>query len=39
MLKTPPANAKDASSIPGLGKIPHATGQLNPCTTTPDPMF
>ena len=29
----------DMGSIPGLGtKMPHATGQLHPCTTTRDPV-
>ena len=23
----------------GSGKIPHATGQLNPCATTVEPVF
>ena len=35
MVKNPPSNAGDTGSIPGPGtKIPHATGQLSPCTTT-----
>ena len=35
MVKNPPSNAEDPGSIPGRGtKIPHATGQLSPCTTT-----
>ena len=30
VLKNPPSNARDVSSIPGLGtKIPYATGQLS----------
>ena len=36
MVKNPLANGGDSGSIPGLGtKIPHATGQLSPCTKTP----
>ena len=36
VVKNPPSNAGDTSSIPGQGtKIPHATGQLSlPATTT-----
>ena len=35
MVKSPPSKAGDEGSIPGLGtKIPHATEQLNPYTTT-----
>ena len=35
MVKNPPSNAGDVDSIPGQGpKIPHAVGQLSPCTTT-----
>ena len=35
VVKNPPSNAGDMGSIPGGGtKIPHATGQLSPCTTT-----
>ena len=35
MVENPPSNAGDVGSIPGLGtKIPHAVGQLSPCTTT-----
>ena len=38
VVKHPPPNAGDASSIPGWGtKIPHATGQLSPCTATTEP--
>ena len=34
-LKNPPSNAGDTGSIPGQGTtMPHATGQLNPRTTT-----
>ena len=33
MVKNPPSNAREAGSIPGQGtKIPHAVGQLSPCT-------
>ena len=45
MVKNPPSNAGDAGLIPGGGgkgggltKIPHATGQLSPCATTPELM-
>ena len=35
VVKNPPSNAGDASLIPGQGtRIPHAAGQLSPCTTT-----
>ena len=35
VVKNPPANAGDMSSILGMGtKIPHATGQLSLCATT-----
>ena len=35
VVKTPPCNAGNAHSIPGWGsKIPHAEGQLSPCSTT-----
>ena len=35
VVKNPPYKAGDAGSIPGQGtKIPHATGQLSPCTST-----
>jgi len=34
VFKNPPCNAGDMGSIPGVGtKIPHASGQLNPCDT------
>ena len=34
IVKNPPANAGDTSSIPGPGtKTPHALGQLSPCAT------
>ena len=33
--KNSPSNARDLNEIPGLGtKIPRASGQLSPCTTT-----
>ena len=39
MVKNLPSNAGDAGSIPGRGtKIPHATGQLNPCAATTEPV-
>ena len=35
VVKNPLSNAGDEGSIPGWGiKIPHAAGQLSPCTTT-----
>ena len=35
VVKNPPSNAGDESSIPGREtKIPHATGQLSPCAAT-----
>ena len=38
VVKNLPCNTGDAGSIPSRGtKIPHAMGQLNPCTTTRDP--
>ena len=38
VVKNPPANAGDMGSIPGPGtKIPHVTGQMNPCATTIEP--
>ena len=40
VVKNMPANTGDMSSVPGLGtKIPHATEQLRPCTTTSEPMM
>ena len=40
MVKNPPSNAGDTSSIPGGGiKIPHAAGQLSPCATTTELAF
>jgi len=39
VVKNLPCNAGDLGSIPGGGiKIPHAVGQLNPCTETTEPM-
>ena len=39
VVKNVPSNAGDVGSIPGWGtKIPHATGQLSPCTTTREPV-
>ena len=39
VVKNPSCNAGDASSIPGWGtKIPHASGQLSPCTAITEPM-
>ena len=38
VVKNPPSNAGDASSIPGWRtKIPHAAGQLSPRTATTEP--
>ena len=35
VVKSLPSNARDAGSIPGWGTtIPHAMGQLSPCTAT-----
>ena len=35
VVKNLPSNAGDTDSIPGQGtKIPHAVGQLSPCTAT-----
>ena len=35
VLKNLPANAGDTGLIPGLGTgIPHAAGQLSPCTSS-----
>ena len=39
VVKNPPSNVGDTGSIPGQGtKIPHAGGQLSPCTTTTEPV-
>ena len=38
VVKNLPSNAGDMGSIPGRGtKIPHAVGQLSPCTATTEP--
>ena len=35
VVKNPPSNARDTGLISGQGtKMPHASGQLRPCTTT-----
>ena len=40
MVKNPPPNAGEASSIPSPGtKIPHCSKQLSPHTTTTEPML
>ena len=40
VVKNPPANARDAGSIPGRGtKIPHAVGQLSPTTQPEKPLI
>ena len=39
MVKNPPSNAGDTGSILGRGtRIPHAAGQLSPCTATTEPV-
>ena len=39
MVQNLPRNAEDMRSIPSWGtKIPHVAEQLNPCTTTTDPI-
>ena len=38
MVKNLPSNVGDVGSIPGRGtRIPHAAGQLSPCTATREP--
>ena len=38
VVENPPSNAGDTGLIPGRGtKIPHAAGQLSPCSTTKEP--
>ena len=38
VVKNLPSSGGDVGLIPGWGtKIPHATGQLNPCDTTTEP--
>ena len=40
MVKNLPANGGVTGSIPGVGnKVPLATGQLSPCTTTIKPIL
>ena len=39
VVKNPPANAGDTGSILGVGKIPHAEGQLSLCATTTEPVL
>ena len=39
VVKNPPANAGNTGSIPGLGRFPHATEKLSPCTTTTEPAL
>ena len=39
VVKNPPANAGDTGLIPWSRKIPHATQQLSPCTTTTEPAL
>ena len=38
MVKNPPANAGDRF-YPWPGKIPHAMGQLSPCTAATEPLL
>ena len=39
VVKNLPSSAGDKGSIPGQGtNIPHAAGQLSPCTTTTELM-
>ena len=37
VVKNPPADAGDVGSFLGLGRIPHVSEQLSPCTTTVEP--
>ena len=39
VVKNLPANARYTGSIPGSGKIPHASEQLSPCATTTQPSL
>ena len=39
VVKNLPANAGDTGSIPGPGKIPHASEQLSPFATTIEPVL
>ena len=40
VVKNPPCNAGDVSSIPGQGtKIPHAVEQLSPPATTTELLY
>ena len=40
VVKNPSSSAGDMGSIPGRAtKIPHAAGQLSPCTTTTEPTL
>jgi len=38
VIENPPANAGDKSFNPWNGRIPHAKGQLSPCTTTTEAL-
>ena len=38
-VKNLPANAGDTGSIPGLGRLPHASEQLRPRATTVEPVL
>ena len=39
VVKNLPASAGVTGSIPGPGKIPHASEQLSPCATTIEPVL
>ena len=40
VVKNPSANAGNSGSLPGPEtKIPHALGQVSPCTTTNEPTL
>ena len=39
VVKNPPANAGENKLVSWSGKIPHATEQLSPCTTTTEPVL
>ena len=39
-VESPPSNAGDVGSIPGQGtKVPHASGQLSPCSRAHAPQL
>ena len=39
LVKNPPANAGDRSSIPDPGRLPRAAEQLSLCTVTVEPVL